>query len=201
MGNYASTGDLAAQLRISDLDDGAELALALAAAEGAVEEFCHRVFWQTPSADPGPPEVVEDSRLFWPFHDVVFTDDIVSVSEVAADVDDDGTFAEVWDASDFRLSPLNAAGRGRPFTSIVARGRRFPTYAPVRVTGVFGWPAVPAGVKQAVLLQAARLYKRREAQFGIAGLGSLEDGGGVRLMAKVDADVQVLLMPFRRPVV
>ena len=50
---------------------------------------------------------------------------------------------------------------------------------------------VPSSVKLAVLLQASRWVKRREAPFGIAG--SPEMGNELRLLAKLDPDVMVLL--------
>jgi hypothetical protein len=50
---------------------------------------------------------------------------------------------------------------------------------------------VPASVKLAALLQATRLFKRKEAPFGVAG--SLELGSELRLLAKLDPDVEMLL--------
>jgi hypothetical protein len=48
------------------------------------------------------------------------------------------------------------------------------------VTGVFGWPAVPANVKQAALIAAADLFRLKDAPFGIAGFGEF---GVVRVQA------------------
>lgn len=54
---------------------------------------------------------------------------------------------------------------------------------------------VPDSIKLACLLQASRFFIRREAPFGIAG--SPEAGSELRLLAKVDPDVEVILGPYR----
>jgi len=47
----------------------------------------------------------------------------------------------------------------------------------------------------ATLIQASRLFVRRQSPFGIAGSPDL---GTVRLSSRVDADVEALLRPFRK---
>jgi hypothetical protein len=66
----------------------------------------------------------------------------------------------------------------------------------VQVTATWGWTAVPATIKKATLLQASRFYKRRDAPFGVAG--SPDMGSEMRLLAKVDPDVEVMLGDYRR---
>jgi len=55
---------------------------------------------------------------------------------------------------------------------------------------------VPTTVKQATLLQASRVFARREAPFGVAG--SPDMGSELRLLEKVDPDVAVMLVPYVR---
>jgi len=62
----------------------------------------------------------------------------------------------------------------------------------VTVTGVWGWSAVPAAVQQAARLQVARVHKRIDAPFGVAGFG---DMGAIRVVP-FDHDVQQLLAPY-----
>jgi hypothetical protein len=57
--------------------------------------------------------------------------------------------------------------------------------------------AVPASVRLAALLQAARLFKRGEAPFGVAAVGTIDGGSGMRLLAKLDPDAERLLEPYR----
>jgi hypothetical protein len=64
----------------------------------------------------------------------------------------------------------------------------------VTVTGVFGWPAVPAAVKQACRLQVARVFKRADSPLGVAGFGEF----GVVRVTQLDPDVKALLEPYRR---
>ncbi len=54
---------------------------------------------------------------------------------------------------------------------------------------------VPSAVKLAILLQANRYYKRRDAWAGIAG--SPEMGNEMRLLSVLDFDVKVMLRPFK----
>lgn len=122
---------------------------------------------------------------------------------VATDDNDDGTFETTWTITvDFQVEPLNAAAAGEPWTRLVAIGPRwFPRLehrAGVQVTAKFGWPGgtPPAPVKHAVLIQASRLWKRKDAPFGVAG--SAELGSELRLLAKLDPDVESLLRPYRR---
>jgi hypothetical protein len=89
------------------------------------------------------------------------------------------------------LYPLNAAAKGRPWTMMKVTSAEVVT-----VHAIFGWTAVPATIVQATLLQASRLVKRRDAPFGVAG--SPEMGSEIRLLAKLDPDVEVMIRPYRR---
>ncbi len=54
---------------------------------------------------------------------------------------------------------------------------------------------LPHAVKMACLLQAARLFKRQEAAFGIASVGTIDGGQGMRLLSRMDPDAERLLSP------
>lgn len=73
----------------------------------------------------------------------------------------------------------------------------FPYYLPqaVRITGIWGWSAVPYEVQSACLIQSSRIFVRRQSPFGIAGTPEL---GTVRLTSRLDPDVEALLRPFRK---
>ncbi len=72
-----------------------------------------------------------------------------------------------------------------------------PTYErSIKVTGQFGWPAVPAPISEATTLLASRLFKRaREAPLGVFGLGV--DGTTVRI-SRTDPDVAAMIAPYNR---
>lgn len=87
---------------------------------------------------------------------------------------------------------------GWPIGTLVALpGYVFPTKtAPIVVTGTWGWPSVPADVKSAALIIAARVLKRsREAAFGVVGFGF--EGGAVHI-ARYDPDLDMLLGDYER---
>ena len=57
---------------------------------------------------------------------------------------------------------------------------------------MFGWPAVPPAVAEAALLWSERIYKRKDAPFGIA---AFPEAGEMRLLEEMDPDVVTLLRP------
>ncbi len=129
-------------------------------------------------------------------------DDCVSVSSLTVDTAGSGSYATTWvEGTDFFLDPPNAALNGEPFTEILVRsfgGRYFPSVQrAVKITGVFGWPAVPPQVSQYAKIFASQLVLRsRQAPFGILMQG-MEVGATARLM-RVDPDYQRLLGDLSR---
>jgi hypothetical protein len=61
----------------------------------------------------------------------------------------------------------------------------------VTISAVWGWDEVPTTVEQATLLQASRFHARRFSPYGVAG--SPEAGSEMRLLAKLDPDVELAL--------
>ena len=193
---YASVAELKAYERIADLVDDNEIAFALEASSRSVDQYANRQFGKT----------ALEARVYTPEWDrrrcrwVVEIDDVQDITGllVSVDDDDDGVFDKPVD--DFRLFPFNAADTARPYEMLVVRptSTNLPvtTEGSLQVTALFGWNAVPVPVKQACLLQANRLMKRRDAPFGVAG--SPEIGSELRLLDKVDPDVAVALRPFQR---
>jgi alpha-glucosidase (family GH31 glycosyl hydrolase) len=133
--------------------------------------------------------------------DFVLTDPIYSISQLATDVNGDGTYSQVWSANDYILAPRNAALDSRPYTEIdtspfSTAKLNFPVgYLEVKVTGIFGWPSVPAAVKQAALIQAGAIWSSRTAPFGV--IGSQDLGGVLRMSAALHPEARILLEPYR----
>lgn len=142
------------------------------------------------------------ARYFDAYRDgTVWTDDIGSDDdlEIATDSSQDGTYPTDWDTSDYQLLPVGSLAAGEPVQQIGAVGSRaFPATGRrsglVRVTALWGWPAVPADVQQATLIQAAHLFKRKDSTNGVIG-GN--DFGIVRVGRTTDPDVADLLAPYR----
>lgn len=196
---YVTVSELKARLDIPDTGDDTELAAAIEAASRMVDEFCGRRFW----ADDDAAQI----RYYTPWDPYeVRIDDAVTITSVETSADPTvAVWATAWATpGDYLLWPHNATQDSsdvRPFTRIEATsgGRYvFATHQrAVRVTGKFGWPAVPKTVSTATALQAARLFKRQDAPFGVAAVPSFE-GVGMRLLARLDADVELLLRPYQK---
>lgn len=196
---YADLAELRSYVGISDPTDTASddlLQLALDAASEQIDAYTRRTF--EADAEPTP-------RLYEPEHPWYVNIDPVTTTTglvVATDDDGDGDFETTWvEGTDYRLEPLNAAVDGDAWTRLAALGpRTFPRHARrpgLRVVAVFGWPgAIPDAVHQACLQQAHRLFERRVSPFGVAGSPDL--GSEVRLLARLDPDVEALLRPLRR---
>ena len=194
---YATLAELKAFVGIptADTADDTILTMALDAATTQVDQFADRTF--TAGVGTRYYTATDGGRLE--------VDPISTLTGlvVATDENGDGTYETTWTINtDFRMEPVNAAAAGDPWTRIIGLGtRQFPRlqYRPgVSVTASFGWPGgtAPAAVKNATLIQASRLFKRKDAPFGVAG--SVEFGSEVRLLAKLDPDVESLLKPYRR---
>lgn len=174
----------------------ADLNLAITAASRAVDNATDRRFWLDDDAN--------QIRYYTPTDaGRVAIDDLVTLTELATDTQGDQTFEQAWTTNvDVFLEPLNAAADGQPYTRLCLNPVRSSLYFPVqygrsvRVTGKFGWPAVPDSVVQATQMIAARLLKRvRESPLGVAGFGM--EGYAVRITQE-DPDVVMLLGPLRR---
>lgn len=193
---YVSAAELKDAVGISDANDDPDIDRALAAASESIDDYCKRRFFRQGT------DAVPVARYYTATSSGrLVVDDLVSVTSLKVDTNGDGTHNETWAAADFHLEPYNAEADNRPYTKIEAAGaRRFHGQRRgVAVTGVFGWPAIPAVVQEACLLQASRWFKRgKDAPFGIAQIPQFEGNTGIRLLAKLDADVEVMLAGVRR---
>lgn len=191
--DYVTSADLKGDLRITDNGDDAQVARAITAASRAVDRATNRQFGLVDAAeDRIYPASWRRGRWLVKIDDLM-TETGFTVTTV------DGTVTA------YRLHPVNAAAEGRPWTRLVIDPASpvQPTgepYEEITVTAKFGWATVPDTVKEATLLQASRFFKRRDAPFGVAG--SPDQGSEMRLLAKVDPDVAVMLADYvRDPVV
>jgi hypothetical protein len=188
----AAVGTAITLTDVSGAEDDATIELQIEAASRAVDHFTHRRFWSNSQ---------DESRTYTPewFDCFYCPDDIQSLTSLATDRDGDGVYETIWAASDYILGPANAALEGRPYTKIGAAcngAYAFPVARnALKLTGKFGWSAVPSLVKNATLLQASRWYERRNAPFGVV---AITEAGAVTLKNDLDPDVQVMLKPVAR---
>jgi hypothetical protein len=190
---YATAADLRTYMRAgSDTSDDASVYTpALTAASRAIDMSAGRQFGSVASEARVYTAVQERSGVYR-----IPIDDTQAVATLAVDLD--GTFTYATAVTDFRQLPVNGPVKGRPYTDIELGptagvslgGDRY------RATSAWGWTAVPATIVAATLLQASRIAKRRDAPFGVAG--SPEMGNELRLLAKLDPDVVVMVSAYRR---
>lgn len=159
----------------------------IAAASKAIEDYCGQHFNQSATAT---------EKVFTvSFPDVLEIPNLVTVSEIATD-DGNRTYESVWAATDYDLYPYDAEDNSVPYTEI----RRSPlgnysfpsSVKGIRVTAIWGWPAVPPTITEAAALTASRLWKRTESPLGLSSRGEFEFE-----IPKIDPDVRGLLAPYR----
>ncbi len=188
--DYVTATELKAYTRIDDAIDDAQIQFAVTAASRAVDRHTNRQFGLI---------AAPEARTYTAWWDayrsryVVDIDDLMTVTGLTVTTTA-GTI------SVFAKQPSNAAADSRPWIRLVVDPAS--TVQPtededgVTVTARFGWTTVPDTIKQATLLQASRLFTRRDAPFGVAGSPDL--GSELRLLAKVDPDVAVVLDSYAR---
>lgn len=188
---YSTLAQVKSALRITDNVDDSLLEMAIESASRAIDQYTNRIFYNAGTA----------IRYYAPSDDFnVDTDDLISLTTLATMSDDDQVYDTTWTATDYQLEPLNGFADGiiQPYNHIRAVGDyTFLTLggeATIKVTGVWGWNAVPIQVTQACVIQASRIYKRLDSPLGIIS-GEL---GSMRVGSRIDPDVAQLVDSLRR---
>lgn len=195
--NYVSREELKRTLVLSGLSYADEdIDVSIAAASRAVDDYTGRRFYTV---------YTESVRFYTPRWSKVDIDDIITVTDVSV-IDMSGAEVALTEGTDYSLYPPNADQVYKPYEAIwMLRTISYPAYVwdPVtpdqlRVTGIFGWPVVPAGVVAATTILATRILRRqREAPFGIVTVGI--ETGATAYIREHDPDVKNLLCDFLKP--
>jgi hypothetical protein len=188
---YCSLAEIKASARITDSVDDTLLELAVESASRMVDSYTQRYFYNAGTA----------TRIFAPQDSYVTEiDDLVSLTSLQTS--DGDAFDTTWAAKDYQLEPLNGVVdglTGHPATRVRAVDdflfNVLDGEATVRIAGVWGWSAVPVAVKQATVIQAARIFKRNDSPLGIAGFGEM---GAIRVGVQLDPDVKHLIDVYRK---
>jgi hypothetical protein len=192
--SYATLSEFKAAVGITDTTDDTALQSVLDATDTLIDLYCDR--------KTGFGTASETRFYTAEDYEYVLTDDLVSVTTLQTDDDANGTYETTWTAgTDYVLAPRNAALDGFPYTEIdtsVTWPRNFPkdVYLGVRVVGVFGFPSVPAAVKQAEIIQAGAVWNSRTAPFGV--IGSADLGGILRMSRALHPEAALILEPYRK---
>ena len=156
----------------------------------AIDDACGRFFYSA----AGTVLYTAEDFLYLPI------DDFSAITAVVIDEQNTGTpNVTLTTGTDYRPEGTSAIP-GFPYTAI--RITSFGTKTlPVGVTegvsvrGTRGFAAVPQPIVAATLLQCVRTHARRNSPYGVAGS---PDGGIIRLLSRLDPDVELMIRPYRR---
>jgi hypothetical protein len=171
--------------------DDQEIEAAITAVSRTIDDYCGRFFYSV----AGTVLFTAEDYLYTPL-----PGDWSAITSITIDDDNSGTPTVVLNASkDYRLEN-NKAFPGWPYTGIIITTYNTSHSLPVGITegvkaiGQRGWSSVPPSIQQAALQQALRTHSRRSVPFGVAGS---PDGGIVRLLSRLDPDVELMCRPYR----
>lgn len=176
----------------ADTSQDGRLTRALAAASRSIDKTTGRRFW----LDPAP--VVRTYRLRGRIvceddGEILLVDDVGSLTGLVVETGSGSSWSAV---TGYETVPDNALADGRPITGLLrVNGIWGYAITRARVTARFGWPAVPDDIVQATLIQAARLFKRKDSPEGVTGSA---EWGVVRLSRR-DPDVWNLIEQYVLP--
>lgn len=181
---YASIEDAKARLDITSADDDHILEQIIEAASRQIDGWCGRAFTTGDTVR----RLTADSSCL-----LILPEDLYEITAIAVDRDGDGVYETAWETTAVDTQPYPG-----PYQVLRPRnGKSFPTHRyAVQVTGLWGFGGdVPPAIREACLLQSARLYKRKDAPFGVAGNA---EHGQLQTISSVDPDVKELIKPFIR---
>jgi hypothetical protein len=185
---YASLQDVKDFLKITDTNDDAELMRRLVSGTRRVNGDCGRRFWTGTALE---------SRTYRASHpELLIVSDIASTEDMVVEVGRGSSWTTI-SLDDIDFLPENAETDLRAIEVLQRVVGVWPVYGSsrVRVTARPGWPGVPEDIVMANCIQAARLFRRKDAIEGVLGNS---DFGPIRV-AKYDADYDNLIHPYVRP--
>ena len=182
---------------VTDVIDDNDMELAISTASRDIDAFCRRRFYTT--------SVDEVRHYSTAFDDLLFITgpDVISVTSLKTDDDADGTYETTWSAGDFSLLPTDATMETPPgFYRRIGRKPNGAYWFPrtengIEVTGKFGYTTTPDAVHTACLIQAFRLFRRKQSPDGVIGM---TDAYAVRIKLGMDPDAERLLAPYVKEV-
>ncbi|MCO4699311.1 hypothetical protein LRR80_05405 [Streptomyces sp. RO-S4] len=192
--DYATAAELKAQLGIEEDDTSrdARAERAVRAASRAIERACGRRFWLDEDAQTRTYRL-EGRTVRDADGALLLVDDIGDTGGLLVEAGTGSSWAAV---AGFETHPDNALADGKPVTGLFRPSATWGRAGTrVRVTALFGWPAVPDDIAEAALIQASRLFKRADSPEGV--MGSSE--WGVVRLSRRDPDVWALIEPYILP--
>lgn len=177
---------------VSDAGDDAVIESIIETVSRFIDGECSRHFYKN---------TVDEIR-YYTANDSTYcrVDDLVSVTTLETD-EGNRDYPNTWSADDFDLWPYNAALDGRPYVQIVTTpGSDYYFWAGlikgVKVTGVFGYPSIPAQIKNACEVISLSAYKRRFGE-NLSSVSTVTGGGVIITPQDVPAAAWAMINPFR----
>lgn len=193
---YATRDELKTQMGIEADDDTRDTLLdkALKSASRGIDRATGRRFWLDDTVTARTYRL-HDRVACEADGDVLLVDDIGDTTGMTVESASTGggAFTAI---TRYEMTPDNALIDGYAVTGLLRPNSIWGTpFTRIRVTAKFGWPTVPDDIAEACLIQASRLYKRKDSPEGI--IGSAE--WGVRNLSRRDPDVWALIEPYCLP--
>lgn len=199
---YVTLPDVKAHLSLapSDTNDDAVITSKITAASRAIDGLCRRRFWRDP-VSPDPTSV----RYYR-----AITDDYCEIDDLIVDADtviatddaDQGTWATTLASTDWIGIPYNGVGPDRQpgwpvnafeIVNLSISLNSFSKHPTVKVTGRWGWAAVPDAVKEACLIVTADLFHYKDVRSGTIGFNEF---GPVVVRTAIAGHAKSLLAPY-----
>jgi len=133
---------------------------------------------------------------------VLRVSDLISITTLKFDENDDGVYDLTIAASEYELDGLRQTADGWPYDTVRMLDRQFPfggrRRQRIQIVGSWGFTAVPSPINQACSLLAAQLAQRSTvALFGVQSFGDL----GAQAVRTKDPHYMRLISPYQRPAV
>lgn len=198
---YVDKEDLKAYIGLSGSGQDNNIDNAINAACRQIDAICDRYFYQDETVN---------AKYYSPTNDFfLFTDDISTTTGLVVQLDttDNGTYDTTLTLeTDFTLKPYNPktyqignTTYNWPYTEIeilaTRSSERFDRLIQknVKIQAKFGFPKIPEAISQATLIQATRLWKRKDTPFNVYGN---EQTGTIELFNKMDPDAKELIKGY-----
>jgi len=176
---------------ITDTTDDTVIENVIEAVSRQIDNYTGRRFYVTAS---------DETRYFSAEHsEYLDAGDVVSITTLATDEDNDRVYEHTWATTDYDLLPFNASLDSKPYTRLELTplgNYSFPSGPKaVKIVGKWGYPAVPDAINEACCIQSLRIFKRKDAPFGVTGSAEM---GQLMVIPRLDPDVKMLLDPYRK---
>jgi hypothetical protein len=204
---YVTLSTLKSALGITDTADDVLLEMAAEAASRQIDNLTGRRFWTRTETRLYTPsdtqyQLVEDIAVTVTVVANTVTAVTPQITSVKSDEDGDGVFETTWATTDYECLPSDyGVQNGRPVealrTTLDGNNSFTRQKNSLQIVALYGYnAAVPMAIQQATLITAMRMFQRRNAIFGVAGVSALGQES-VRPIPD-DKDINAMVANYKR---